>query len=167
MYAVGTSVFHTGTGVCRVENIGLSPLRRHGAQRYYKLRALFSTSGECIYIPVDTAKSLRPLINRDEATNYLEQLPKLKSRPLAARKYMDLTSHYREMLASGDPKSLLLLIKEIHLKEKEFSAHKKPLGRIDASYLRIAERLVCEEFAVALQAEPESIKERLQSGILQ
>ena len=153
--------------MCRIENIGLSPLRKHGERRYYKLRALFSTSGERIYIPVDTAESLRPLINGDEAASYLEQLPKLKSRPLNSRKYADLTSHYREMLASGDPKSLLLLIKEIHLKEKEFVAHKKTLSRIDASYLKIAERLVCEEFAVVLQTDPEAIKERLQSGILQ
>ena len=55
----------------------------------------------------------------------------------------------------------MLLIKEIYLKEKELAAHKKRLGQVDSRYLKIAERLVCEEFAVTLNTGPESIKRRV------
>ena len=167
MYAVGTSVLYARTGVCRIENIGSAPFQKHDDQRYYKLRAVFSNSGECIYIPVDTAVSMRPLIDSGEAAGYLKQLPQLKPQPLTSRKSAELAAHYQEMLASGDPKSFLLLIKEIYLKEKELAAQHKKLGQVDTRHLKIAERLVCEEFAVALQTAPESIKKRLYREISQ
>ena len=167
MYAVGTSVLYARTGVCRIENIGSAPFQKHDEQRYYKLRAVFSTSGECIYIPVDTAVAMRPLIDSDEAAGYLEQLPQLKPQPLISQKPAELTVHYQEMLASGDPENFLLLMKEIYLKEKELAAHNKKLGQVDSRYLKVAERLVCEEFAVALQTAPETIKKRLYKGMVQ
>ncbi|MDE6590621.1 MAG: hypothetical protein K2K53_09820 [Oscillospiraceae bacterium] len=38
------------------------------------LRSVFSTSGELIYVPVDTAASMRPLIDCKEAAGYLGYL---------------------------------------------------------------------------------------------
>ena len=165
MYTVGTSILYGRTGVCRIEDIGSAPFQKHDGQRYYKLRAVFSTSGEFIYIPVDTAVAMRPLIGSGEAAGYLDQLPQLKPQPFASRKPVELAAHYQEVLASGSPESCLMLIKEIYLKEKELAAHRKKLGQVDARYLKIAERLVCEEFAVALQTAPESIRKRLYTGI--
>ena len=167
MYAVGTSVLYARTGVCKIEDIGPAPFQKHDEQRYYKLRAVFSNVGEYIYIPVDTEMPMRPLISSGEAADYLGQLSQLKPQPLASRKPEELATHYQKVLASGDPESLLLLIKEIYLKEKELSAHHKKLGQVDTRYLKIAERLVCEEFAVALQTAPESIKRRLYKGLVQ
>ena len=167
MYTVGMSILYGRTGVCRVEAIGPAPFQEHDGQRYYKLRAVFSTSGECIYIPVDTAVSMRPLISSNEATDYLERLSQLKPQSFTSRNPVELVSHYQEMLASCNPENILLLIKEIYLKEKELAAHHKKLGQADSRYLKVAERLVCEEFAMALQTTPESIKKRLHKGMLQ
>ena len=167
MYTVGMPILYGRTGVCRIEAIGPAPVQKHDGQRYYKLRAVFSTSGECIYIPVDTAMSMRPLINSDEAADYLGRLSQMKPQPLAPRNPVELVSHYQGALASGDPESILLLIKEIYLKEKELTAHHKKLGQVDSRYLKVAERLVCEEFAMVLQTTPESIKKRLHKGMLQ
>ena len=167
MYTVGTPVLYGRTGVCRVEAIGPAPFQKHDEQHYYKLRAVFSTSGECIYIPVNTAMSMRPLINSDEATDYMGRLSQLKPQSLASRNPVDLVSHYQGVLASGNPESFLLLIKELYLKEKELAAHHKKLGQVDSRYLKVAERLVCEEFAMVLQTTPESIKKRLHRGMLQ
>ena len=165
MYAVGTSILYGRTGVCRIEDIGSAPFQKHDEQPYYKLRAVFSTSGECIYIPVDTTVSMRPLIDRGKAVGYLERLPQLKPQPFSSRKPAELAAHYQEVLASGQPEDCLLLIKEIYLKEKELTAHNKKLGQVDARYLKIAERLVCEEFAVALKTGPDSIKKRLYAAM--
>ena len=167
MYEVGMPILYGRTGVCRIEDIGPAPFQEHDEQRYYKLRAVFSTSGECIYIPVDTTVSMRPLIGSGEAAGYLEQLPRLKPQPLTFKKPAELAAHYQEVLVPDDPESLLLLIKEIYFKEKELTAHRKKLGQVDSRYLKVAERLVCEEFAVALQTSPESIKKRLYARMTQ
>lgn len=79
----------------------------------------------------------------------------------------ELAAHYQEVLVPDDPESLLLLIKEIYFKEKGLTAHRKKLGQVDSRYLKVAERLVCEEFAVALQTSPESIKKRLYARMTQ
>ena len=111
--------------------------------------------------------SMRPLINSDEAADYLERLPQMKPQSLASRNPLELVSHYQEALTSCNPENILLLIKEIYLKEKELTAHHKKLGQVDSRYLKVAERLVCEEFAMVLQTTPESIKKRLHRGMLQ
>lgn len=165
MYAIGTSILYGRTGVCKVEDIGSAPRQTRDKQRYYKLRAVFSNSGELIYIPVDSEVSMRPLIGGGEAADYLERVSRLEPRAFPSRKPADLAAHYQEVLASCQPEDCLLLIKEIYLKEKELTAHNKKLGQVDARYLKIAERLVCEEFAVALNTGPDSIKKRLYAAM--
>lgn len=165
MYAVGTSILYGRTGVCRVEGIGAPPFQKKGEDSYYTLRSVFSTSGELIYIPVDAAVAMRPLIGGGEASDYLERIPKLKPELFSSRKPAELAAHYQGALASCDPESCLMLIKEVYLKEKELAAHKKKLGQVDSRYLKIAERLVCEEFAVALNTVPDSIKRRVYAAM--
>ena len=165
LYAVGTSILYGRTGVCQIEDISPAPDHRRDGQRYYKLRAVFSTSGERIYIPVDAAVSMRPLIGGGEASDYLERFPRLKPQAFASRKPADLIAHYQDVLASCQPENCLLLLKEIYLKGKELTARNKKLGQVDSRYLKIAERLVCEEFAVALQTAPDSIRKRLYAAM--
>ena len=108
---------------------------------------------------------MRPLISGGEAADYLDRLPQLEPQTFASRRPSDLAAHYQEVLASGRPEDCLLLIKEIHLKERTLTAHNKKLGQVDARYLKIAERLVCEEFAVALDTAPDRIKKRLYASM--
>lgn len=164
MYAVGTYLLYGKLGVCQVEKIGAPPFQE-GEEEYYTLRSVFSTSGGLIYIPVDAAVSVRLLVGGSEASDYLDQIPELKPEAFSSRKPAELAAHYQQVLSSCGPKNCLLLIKEIYLKEKELAAHKKKLGQMDSRYLKIAERLVCEEFAVALNTKPESIKGQVYAAI--
>ena len=150
-------------GVCKVESIGAPPYQqRDDGRRYYKLRSVFSSSGELIYIPVDAAGAIRPLINDGEASDYLKNLlPQLKPKAFYSKRPAELSAHYQEMLASCELKDCLLLLKEIHSKEKTLAAHSKKLGQVDAKYLKVVERLVCEEFAAALNTTPDQMKGRL------
>lgn len=165
MYAIGSAILYGRTGVCKIEEIGPAPGQRHDKQDYYRLRAVFSTSGEQIYIPVGTTVTMRPLIGQAEALKHLDRFSGLSIRPIASSKPANLTAHYQEILASCQPENCLRLLKEIYLKEKELAVHKKKLGQVDIRYLKIAERLVCEEFAVALGTEPDSIKKRLYAAM--
>ena len=74
-----------------------------------------------------------------------------------------MAAHYQEMLSTFEPKGCLLLMKEVYWKQKSL----KKLGQVDARYLKIAERLVCEELAAVLETKPESIRKRLYSAIEQ
>ena len=104
---------------------------------------------------------MRPLIGRREAADYLAQVSELRPEAFRTGKPAELIAHYQEMLASCQPKDCLLLIKEIYCKQKSL----KKLGQVDTRYLKIAERLICEELAAVLDSKPESIRKRLYSVI--
>lgn len=160
MYGIGMLVLYDKRGVYKVESVGAPPV--HGASGdYYKLSAVFSSSNETIYTPVDTASSMRPLISSSEAAHYLELFSRLEPPMYRFSKMMDLTAHYRDMLASHKVEDCLLLIREIHVRQKEMSRQKKRLGQVDTQYLKLAEKMICEEFAVALDTTPDLIRERL------
>lgn len=148
-------------GVCQVESIGAPSFQADDKRSYYKLRSLFSSSGELIYVPVDGAAALRRLIDHGEASGYLQMLPQLKPKLFRSKRPAEIAAHYQEVLASCEPQNCLLLLKEIYLKERELFAHSKKLGQVDSKYLKVVERLVCEEFAVALDTTPDSMKSRL------
>lgn len=148
--------------MCKVEGIGTPHFQKDDGHTYYTLRSVFSTSGELIYVPVDTAV-VRPLIGRGEAADYLAQVSELRPKAFNSKKPTELIAHYQEMLASCQPKDCLLLIKEVYCKQKTL----KKLGQVDTRYLKIAERLVCEELAAVLDTKPESIRKRLYSAIEQ
>ena len=141
------------------------PPVRGTAGDYYKLRAMFSNTNEIIYTPVDMVTFMRPLISSSEATNYLELFARLKPHAFHSGKAMDSAAHYRDMLASQKVEDCLLLIKEILVKQREAARQKKRPGQVDTQYLKLAEKLICEEFAVALDTTPDLIRERLYADI--
>ncbi len=164
MYRIGTLVLYDKRGVYKIESEGPPPVRGT-AGNYYKLRAVFSNSNEIIYTPVDMVTSMRPLISSGEAANYLELFARLEPHVFRPGKAMDLTVHYRDMLASHKVEDCLLLIQEIHIRQRETARQKKRLGQVDSKYLKLAEKLICEEFAVALDTTPDLIRERLYADI--
>ena len=68
------------------------------------------------------------------------------------------------MLASHKVEVCLLLIKEIRVRQRGIARQKK-MGQVDTQYLKLAEELICEEFAVVLDATPDVIRERLYADI--
>lgn len=163
MYEVGALVLYDKRGVYKVESVGAPPVRGTTGD-YYKLCAVFSNSDEIIYTPVDTIPSMRPLISSGEASHYLELFSRLEPHVFRFGKTMELTAHYQSMLASRKVEDCLLLIKEIHVRQREMARQKKRLGQVDSKYLKLAEKMICEEFAVVLDTTPDLIRERLYAG---
>ena len=94
-------------------------------------------------------------------------LPGLEARAFHARRPADLTTHYQKLLATCRLEDSLVLLKELHCKQKELAARSKKLGQVDIRYQKLVERLVCEEFAAALGATPDSMKGRLYAAMEQ
>ena len=164
MYQIGMLVLYDRRGVYRIESVGASPVPGASGE-YYKLCAVFSSSNEVIYTPVNTVSSMRPLISGGEAAKYLELFSRLEPRVFRPGKAVDLSAHYRGMLASNRVEDCLLLIKEIRAKEEDLARQKKRPGQVDIQYLKLAEKLICEEFAVVLDTTPELIRERLYAAV--
>lgn len=161
MYEIGMLILYNRKGVYEIESMGAPPLQEDDGRIYYKLRPAFAGNNEIIYIPVDGVTFMRPLISGQEASEYLDLYSRLKPQIFSSRKITDLIAHYRNLVASDQVKDYLLLLKEIYVKQRDLADRNKKLGQIDAQYLKLAERVVCEEFAIALHTAPELIRKRL------
>ncbi len=96
-----------------------------------------------------------------EAMRYLDSIARLRPKVSETQKNADQAVRYQRLISTGDPENALLVIKEIWEKEKSLKKEKRKLTQADVKYRRIAEKLVCEEFAVTLNTGPESIKRRV------
>ena len=165
MYEAGTLVLFDRRGVYQIESIGEPPLSVSDEVLYYKLCSAFSGSGEIIYIPVNTTVFMRPLISESQVLEYLELSLQMEPQVFSSRRAADLIAHYRSLLASYKLEDCLLLIKEIYLKQRDITGRGKRLGQVDQEYLKLAERLVCEEFAAVLGTTPDVVKKKLYASM--
>lgn len=152
-------------GVYEVESVGAPPMPTKDGCDYYKLRSAFSGSKEIIYIPVDTNAFMRPLVSEGQVSEYLELVSQLEPQVFQSKSTMALAAHYRTALSSCKLEDCLLLIKEISTKQKDLSSQGKKLGPVDEQYLKLAERLVCEEFAAVLHTTPDAVRKRLHAAM--
>ncbi len=156
MYRPGDLIIYNGEGVCRVEHIG--PLDMSWAnkdKRYYTIQPLYREGK--IFVPVDTAVFMRPIISRKEADALIRRIPDIKSNVYENRNLRMLNEHYQALLQSHDCEDMLQLIKAVYTKQKEnLAAGKKP-GLVDERYMKRAEDILYGELAVALDIPKDSV----------
>lgn len=160
-YHIGQYVVYKNRGVCKIENVGNLQFLINNKEEYYTLRPPFTHCSERIYIPVNTDVHMRNTITRNEAYQYLEKLKKMEVTPSHSAKTAWLTAHYQELLFADDINKRLQLYKEICQKERSAEEKGKKLGETDRRFKGKVERLLSEEFAVALNEAPELSKKRL------
>ena len=88
------------------------------------------------------------------AAAYLAEMPALEVRTSRYLKQALLAQHYQELLQSHCVPDYLRLFKEISCKEQQRKNSGKKLNLMDKDYYATAEKLLSEEFALALQTTP-------------
>ncbi len=163
MYKIGDFVVYRLLNVCKVQAIEAPSFEADKQKQYYKLSPAFENGADTtIYTPIDT-DGLRPVVSAKELKDALAELPKRHPTVCSLRKPPQLTAYYQEQLSHGDAMKNLLLLKEIAIKEKNGG---KRLSEIDARFRRKTEKLLCDEFAIALQTKPAEIEKKLKEWIL-
>ena len=160
-YHIGQYIIYKNRGICKIENIGKLQFLVNNSKEYYTLRPPFTTCNERFYIPVNIEVDMRKAITQSEAYQYLEKLKKMEVKPSRAVKRVWLTAHYQELLLADDINKQLQLYKEICQKEKDAIEKGKNLGETDRQFKAKVEKLLSEEFAVALDETPAASRERL------
>lgn len=160
-YQTGQSVIYRNKGVYTIESIGKVAFLPDSEKTYYTLRPVFKSGDEHIYVPVEKEDSMRKSLSAQEATEYLKKLNQMESRSCPLSKTALLTAHYQELLSSSDMEDHLQLLKEIHEKELRLTRSGKRLGTTDKDFLNKVGRLLCEEFAAALQESPENARKQI------
>ncbi len=163
MYKIGDHVVYGKLTVCKIEEIATPSFESNKEKKYYKLSPVFDNhSNTTIFVPCGAEENLRPVIDASTAQSALKELPKVKPTVFAAKKTQFIIAHYQELLDSNDVRKHLYLVKEIALKEK---TQAKKLNESDGRFRAKTEKLLCEEFALALNETPESIKQKIYEAL--
>ena len=155
MFEVGSYVSYRAEGVCvisdiRVENFGLT-----GCEEYYILTPL-KDKNSVLYVPKNNellVGQMRPLLCADEicalASELREERLEWKSES-RARNYL-----FKDILNSGDRRSLIVLVNTLSEKAEMFISEEKKLTAGEETTLKRAKRMLLDEFSITADIDGE------------
>ncbi len=165
MFSVGEKVVYKTNAVCNVEAVETPVFVKETGKKYYKLRYLFSSGNEVVYVPVDSDVSIRAVMSKDEAEKCFDILRNVEAPNFEPRQPLLLSQHFQGLLSDCSVEGSLMVIKEILLREKRYSEMGKKLRQAENHYLAIVEKAVSEELAIALGLEVDEIKVMIRQAI--
>lgn len=156
MYQAGDLIIYGGEGACRVEAVGTIDMAGASKEKpYYTIQPLYREGK--IFVPVDTAVFMRPVITREEADALIRRIPDIEGEVYENRNLRMLNEHYQTLLQTHDCEDMLQLIKAVYAKQKETLAAGKKPGLVDERYMKRAEDILYGELAVALDIPKDEV----------
>lgn len=149
-------VVYGQNGVCKITDIREEKL--YGAKQTYYVLTPIDNEAFLIYIPTDNeglTSKMRPLLSKEEALLLLREIHQTLLPWISDNK--ERGAFYASLLSRGDHRELLALIHTIHHKRRELSGQRKRLWAVDELALKRAEKLICDEFAIALGIAPDKV----------
>lgn len=141
MFKTGDFVVYR-RNVCQITDI----MKEHiGTRDYYKLVPIDDATLN-IDVPVDN-KFIRPIISKEEAINFIAKIPDINPIDMD-NKYIE--SDYKELINSGSHEDLIRIIKTTYLRNDARIIKGKKTTEKDDNYFKMAEKLLYNEFAIAL-----------------
>ena len=166
MYSVGDVVFYSTTGVCKVVCIGEPALKGLPTNvDYYTLQPLSKNHREMIYVPVDTKAFMRMAICKDEAQGFIDMVDDIQPSFPETRNPKGVQEFYSRLINSFEIPNLLQVIVSLTLKKRENQAKNKHLNQTQSTFLRRAQEMVYNEFALALDKTSEEIADIIEAKI--
>ncbi len=165
MTEIGSYIIYGGNGVCRVTDKRSE--RLYGKQQTYYILTPVGNPGAVIYVPADNDALLgrmKEIVCPEEIASLIDGLKdeELPWEPdNRARGEM-----YDAVIARGDRRELLLLIRTVYRRKLTLSEQKKKLGSMDENALKRAEKLINDEFAFALSIPPEEVPDFIRDRLL-
>lgn len=155
MFEIGQYVVCGNKGVCIVENITTLDISGvDKAKKYYILKPVY-VSSSTVYVPVDSASSMRNVLTGQEAEALIKKIPEIAELEIQNERLVE--QDYRECLKTNQCESLVKLIKTIYQRrQKRLEAGRKETA-VDSKYCKMTEDMLYGELAVALQMERKDV----------
>ena len=98
---------------------------------------------------------IRKILSREEVDEIIASMP--DSTAGWIENDLERKNEYKKIIGSGDCKSLVKVIKSIHMHKTEIAENGKKLHQIDEHMLKDAESLLYGEFATVLNIKKEEV----------
>lgn len=159
------TVLYGTTGVCTVESIEEKKFGKE-VRQYYVLKPI-KQSTSTVFIPADNQNLLskvRELLTPDEIRDIIKSLP--QEPDIWFNDESERKTKYSEIIASGDRKACLKLIRTLCNRQKELSLCGKRLHLADERALKEAQRLIHDEFSCSLNISVDEVVSYISNEIL-
>lgn len=164
MYNVNDVVVYATSGICKITAI--KKLDFTGKQQeYYILKNLHSDKN-VFYVPVNNKAALSKLhtvCTRAEADELISHMN--SERVLWIDNDVKRKEEYSRIIRDADKHEIIRLIKTLYLRRKELSEMGRKLRSSDENYLSIAENMLFEEFAYALEIDRSDVVDYIHEHI--
>lgn len=158
MFNVNEYVMYATTGVCQILDIKKEKLMGNGEEEYYVLHPVYQSSSTTIKIPVNNEKvMMRRLADQDEIDELIAGIPSVDITWIENDRLRSLKC--KEALRSGSCKEWIELLEVLHSRKKDRTEQGKKFAIIDDNFMKLAEKLVYEEFSVSLQIPFENVEQ--------
>lgn len=153
MFSVNDYVVHGTTGVCQITAISKDEYCGNDTE-YYVLRPVFNNT-MTIKTPLSNTNSMRQVLSKEEVLTLIKSMPDKETLPFNSDK--ERTAQLKNALKSGNNEERIKIVKTLYFEKEAKSALNKKLNKADDDIMKTAERLINEEFAVALGIAPDEV----------
>ena len=162
MYQVGEIIVYGNKGVFRIDSIGIPDIKWIKPDKnYYTLSPLYRE--DKIFTPVDTSVFMRPIMTKNEAIDFILNIPNITEDKFECKNPHTLESYYQTSLESHERFALVKIIKKSYIKKLNAEKSGKKFAQIDEKYMRKAEDILHEELAAALGIQKENVVEYIKT----
>ncbi|MEA5051027.1 MAG: CarD family transcriptional regulator [Oscillospiraceae bacterium] len=155
MFKIGDTVVYESLGVCRITDIRTEKFPSMPPAQYYVLELVYGAQ-TTVYAPVDSEKlHIRKVLSKQEVLELIARMPDENTQWIENE--AERTERYRQILKRGDRGELVGLIKTLYAKREEQLAAGRKFHACDARIMSDAEKVLYEEFALALHIQPDEV----------
>lgn len=156
MFQAGDTILYGTHGVCTIQSI--EEMNFSGQkQQYYILNPVYSKAST-IYVPVKnevlTAKMNR-ILSAEEIYELIRSMPAEKTIWIENENVRK--ERFQEIISGNNRQELVQLIKTLYLHQQKQQEKGKKLHIADERFLKEAEKLLYNEFALVLKMEPNEV----------
>ena len=147
MFKIGNRVVYRSEGVCVVSDIRKESFGMIGREEDYYILTPVSDKKSTVFVPVNNDKLvgfMRRLMSAEEIMKMITELKDERLEWIVESRAR--TAAYREVLALGDRRQLIMLVNTLYEKSEEQKTAGKKVPSGDISCLRRAQSLLYEEF---------------------
>ena len=164
MYNVGDMVMYGAFGICKVTAVEKRDFTGE-EQEYYILKHINSEKN-IFYVPTNNDAALskmHPICSKAEVD---ELISHMNSEGLIwIDNDIKRKEEYSRIIKDANKHEIIRLIKTLYLRRKELAESGKKLRSTDENYLNLAENMLFEEFAFALDIDRSEVVEYIEKHI--
>ena len=164
MYSIGDMVMYGSFGICKVTAIEKRDLTGE-EQEYYILKHINSEKN-VFYVPTNNDKALSKMHRIYSKAEVDELISHMNSEGLIwIDNDIKRKEEYSRIIKDADKHEIIRLIKTLYLRRKQLAESGKKLRSTDENYLSLAENMLFEEFAYALDIDKSEVVEYIEKHI--